>query len=124
MEIKPFQTLNFLDGETFDRLYDIKPTLFDMFLIPIQNKFDENQLGAFAILGEKIRSFMIDNGYKNPKANRIGVIRNNRKHVPWHTHPSLANMNPILREQKGKHIIPLDQAYVSVFYCHKFDEPK
>lgn len=128
MEILPFQKLDFLDQETFDKLHDIKPKLlpyhFDMFLIPLSNKFDEKKLGAFAILGEKIRHYMIEHGYKNPKCNRIGVIRNNRKHVPWHTHPSLGNMNPVLRQEKGKHVIPLDQAYVSVFYCHKFDDPK
>lgn len=128
MEIVPFQTFDFLDKETFDKLHEIVPKLLkhqsNVFLIPLSNKFDEKKLGAFAVLGEKIRSFMIERGYKNPKTNRIGLIRNNRKHVPWHDHPSLGNMNPIMRSQKGKHVIPLDRAYVSVFYLHNIDDSK
>lgn len=128
MYIGPFQTFDFLDNNTFGKLHDIIPKLLPyhlgVFLRPLSNKFDEKTLGAFAILGEKIRSYMIDYGYKNPKANRIGVIRNNRKHVPWHDHPSLGNMNPILRNERGKHVIPLNHAYVSVFYLHKIYESK
>lgn len=128
MEILPFQTFDFIDQKTFEGLHEIIPKLlpyhFGVFLKPINNSFSEEKFGAFAILGEKIRSYMINYGYKNPKANRIGVIRNNRKHIPWHDHPSLANMNPILREEKGKHVIPLDRAYVSVFYFHKIYDAK
>lgn len=128
MEISPFQTFDFLDTVTFDELDYVVPKLLPyykgVFLVPLSNKFDENKLGAFAKLGEKIRSFMINYGYKNPKANRIGVIRNNRKHVPWHDHPSLGNMNPLMRKEKGKHVIALDRAYVSVFYIHKIYDVK
>lgn len=128
MEVTPFQIFDFLDQNTFDKLHEIVPKLLPyhlgVFLIPLTNKFDSNKLGEFAILGEKIRSHMIDYGYKNPKANRIGVIRNNRKHVPWHDHPSLGNMNPLLRTERGKHVIPLDRAYVSVFYLHKIYDAK
>lgn len=129
MEIKPFQVFNFLDQDTFNKLKDVKDKLLpyknkDIFLIPLNKNFSESMLGAYSTLGERIRNFMIEKGYNNPTPNRLGLVRNNRKHVPWHVHPSLGNMNQFLRQEKGKHIIPTERAYVSVFYVHEFTEPK
>jgi hypothetical protein len=94
-----------------------------MFLEALK-KFDSKRIGNFAKVCEKVQEVMLSHNFKNPKITRIGIIRNNRKHVPFHLHPSVGTMNPKLREEFGKHIIPLERAFVAVFYCHDIHEAK
>lgn len=128
MDIKPFQIFDFLEYPTFLEIVNTNskmlPAHHTMFLEPLNNRFPVERLGPFSKLGEKIRTFMVEYGFKNPRVNRIGIITNNRKHVPFHLHPSLGNMNPILREEKGKFITPPERSFVAVYYCHNFKETK
>ena len=123
----PYQVFNLVDDDTFQSLEKdiirLLPGKVDMFLEPIKT-FDRNRIGNFATVCEQIYQLMISRNFKNPKINRIGIIKNNRKHVPFHLHPSLGTMNPILRKDFGKHVIPLERAFVAVFYCHNIPEPK
>lgn len=123
----PFQLFDIVDQKTFQALQtDIKrllPHHIDMFLEPIFNVRNK-RIGAFSDVCVRVQEIMIERGFDDPKINRIGVIKNNRTHVPFHLHPSLGNMNPLLREEFGKYVIPAERSYCAVYYCHDIHERK
>jgi hypothetical protein len=123
----PFQTFNVLSDSTLKQiqkdLFELVPYYRDSYLQPIKN-INSKKILSFSSLCVRIHEIFIDKNYVNPRITRIGIIKNNRPKVPFHLHPNLENMSPVLREQQGKFVKPAELSFVAVYYFHDLHESK
>jgi len=127
-DVEPFQILNFLDNQNFNKILIDKKQYFNSDKrIYLNGTYSESKIGIFTAVCDSIKNVLLEKGFNNPKVLDIEYIIHveKRKYMPFHKH----NFNFYIDPYKGydpnnTFKTPFESLWVAIFYPHNITDSK